>query len=61
MKRGVKVSFRITQYPYEREGIVVKSCKIHSVVKVEYPNKYMLFKKKNTELKEVKQCKRVTY
>lgn len=54
MKRGDKVSFRISTYPYERSGIIVKQCKVHSVVKVQYPSKYMLIKKKNTELKEGK-------
>jgi len=54
MKRGDKVSFRIAMYPYEREGIIVKTCKVHSIVKVQYPSKYMLFKKKNTELRKGK-------
>ena len=54
MKRGDIVSFKIEQYPYERIGIIVKHCKVHSIVKVQYPSKYMLIKKKNTELKEGK-------
>ena len=54
MKRGDIVSFKIEQYPYERSGIIVKHCKVHSIVKVQYPSKYMLIKKKNTELKEGK-------
>lgn len=54
MKRGDIVSFRIATYPYERTGVVVKVCKVHSTVKVQYPSKYMLFKKKNTELRKGK-------
>lgn len=57
MKIGDKVSFRIVTYPYERVGIIVKICKVHSVVKVQYPSKYMLIKKKNTELKLVRNKK----
>lgn len=54
MKRGDIVSFKIGQYPYERSGVVVKTCKVHSIVKVQYPSKYMLIKKKNTELRKGK-------
>lgn len=54
MKKGDKVTFSIATYPNERTGVIVKCCKIHSIVRVDYPTKYMLFKKKNTELRKGK-------
>lgn len=53
MEIGDTVTFRIKSYPYERTGTIVKICKVHSIVRVQYPSKYMLIKKKNEELKKV--------
>jgi hypothetical protein len=54
MKRGDIVKFQIQVYPNERTGIIVRKGKVHSVVRVQYPSKYMLIKKKNTELRKGK-------
>lgn len=54
MKKGDKVAFKITVYPYERIGIVMKHCKVHSIIAVKYYKRTVLVKKKNTELMEIK-------
>lgn len=55
MKKGKVVKFKITAYPYERTGVVVR----HeiggvNIVKVQYNKKFMLFRKKDNELTEEK-------
>jgi len=52
MEKGDIVKIRIKNYPYERTGVLVKKCKVHSFIKVRYDSKFMIIKKKNTELQE---------
>jgi len=50
MKKGDTVYIRISTYPNERKGTLVRVGKVHSIIRVYYPTKYMLIKRKNTDI-----------
>ena len=59
MKIGEYVKFKITSYPYERTGVIIGRSKWEYMIKVEYPKKYMIFKKKEKQIQKV--CKNEKY